>query len=387
MGGSLQTGLRSASLVRMCAANFTLSASCYLFVSLLCGRETATGGRAMLCGMAQAAFFVGMLLPGPFCARLMENCSRKRIFLRAALLLALTAAVPLHAVPAWLRLIAFGAQGILFGVAQVALGGTLVNDLLVPERRTAAGILYARCGRLAWPAGWVAGLLLLARFPAHYGLAAAAGGCLMAWLLIAPQKVPLKAPLNVPRLSLDRFWQTEAWPLFLAALCVSVPAGMWTAGLTTLRSGALLLGGLMLGDGLRQILFRRTDDRFEMAVALTLAATGWVLSGGASVPATLAAPLLFGAGTALSASCLLHSFMTLSGHCRRGTSQNTCLLSWFMGLPLGLLMACAGASPQVCGLLLAALLLIYYLFFLHGWHARYRKSCADKNSDGPYCAQ
>lgn len=360
MGGSLQSGLRSASLFKMCAANFMLSASCYMLVSLLCGRETATGGRAMLCGMAQAAFFVGMLLPGPFCARLVETCSRKWLFLHAALLLALTAIVPLHAAPEWLRLIVFGGRGILFGVAQVALGGTLVNDLLASERRTAAGILYAGCGRLAWPAGWMAGLLLPVRFPTHYCLAAAAGGCLLAWMLVAPLKVPLKAPLNVPRLSLDRFWQTEAWPLFLAALCVSVPAGMWMAGLSTLRACALLLGGLMLGGGLRQTLFRRTGDRLEMTAALTLTVAGWVLSSGDSIPAILAAPLLFGAGTSLSASCLLHSFMTLSGHCRRGTSQNTCLLSWFMGLPLGLFVVCAGASPLVCGLLLAAILLFYY---------------------------
>lgn len=384
MGGSRPAGIWSASLVRMCAANFMLSASCYMLVPLLCGRETYTGGHAMPCGMALAAFFAGMLLPGPFYARLVETCSRKRLFLRAALLLAMTVVLSLYAVPERLRLAVFPVQGILFGTAQMALGGTLVNDLLASDRRTAAGILYAACGRLAWPAGWMAGLLLPTRFPSHYGLAAAVGGCLLAWILIAPLKVPLKAPLNVPLLSLDRFWQTEAWPLFLAALPVSVSAGMWMAGLSALPSCALLLGGLVLGEVLRQALFRRTDDRLEMTAGLLLIAAGWALPTDGTVPPSLVGQLVFGAGTGISTARLLKCFMSLSGHCRRGTAQNTCLLSWFLGLPAGLLIASAGAVLSVCGLFSALLALLYYLLFVRRWYLRFRKYRAEHSGDGSY---
>lgn len=386
MEGNRANSLWSAPFAKICVANFALCVSFYTLIPQLWKRAAETGGGAMLCGMVLAAFSFGMILLGPFYSRWVEAYSRKRIFLRAALLSG--AVVWSYSMPLvqWQAAGFALVQGMLFGVAQMALGGTLVNDLLPSELRTAGDNLYMWSGRMAWPAGWMAGLWLSAHVPFQYGLGVAAACCVAAWLLIVPLRVPLKAPVSVPRFSLDRFWQTEAWPLSVSALLVSVPAGMLMATGPSLRLCALLGVGLAAGCWSQQVAFRDADERAGVVAGAIFSAMGlllWHFRGEAGAMSGFA---LLGLGLGLSSARLLMFFLRLSGHCRRGTAQNTFLLSWHIGFAAGFLLAAFGLPPFAAGISLSAALLLYYLLFMHRWYTRYRKARAEADSDSPFCA-
>lgn len=386
MEANRANSLWSAPFAKICAANFALCASFYMLIPLLWKRAADTGGDTMLCSMVLVAFSFGMLLLGPFYSRWVEAYSRKRIFLRTALLSGAVVWCHSWACEPW-QTAGFGlVQGMLFGVAQMALGGTLVNDLLPSDLRTAGDNLYVWSGRLAWPAGWMAGLWLSVHFPFHYGLGMAMTCCVVAWLLIVPLRVPLKAPVSVPRFSLDRFWQTEAWPLAISALLVSVPAGMLMATGPSLRLCALLAAGLAAGCWSQQVAFRDADERAGVVAGAIFSAMGLLLWNFRGEAGAMSGFALLGLGLGLSSARLLMYFLRLSGHCRRGTAQNTFLLSWHIGFALGFLLAARGASPFATGISLSIALLPYYLLFVHRWYTRYRKARAETDSDSPFCA-
>ena len=79
--------------------------------------------------------------------------------------------------------------------------------------------------------------------------------------------------------------------------------------------------------------------------------------------------LLFGIGTGLLSARLLMYFLKLSGHCQRGTSQNTHFLGWRLGFAVGVVAGITINNNSIIyiSFVLLAILFAIYLILIHPW--------------------
>lgn len=386
----------------MCLANFLVCTYLFSLFTLFFYSHAQAPRQSvgmMLC------FTVGMFVPGPFNSFMVERYKRKSLYLESILaILLLDVFVFAQGLSGGVLVYgAFLLTGIAFAVAQNTLGNTLVNDLLASDKRTKGDNLYSWYGRLGLPAGWLLALLLLRcssgalrlggfTLPtfsinnclAHYIIAAPA---VLAFILILALNVPLKAPVSSALFSLDRFWRPSAWPLFLMTLVAAAIEGIIVgmtfrlAGFNALHDGLYLSGGFLLALILQHVVFVDAVERAEMVsgVILQLFALFLFLHPLAMVHNT--AFFLLGAGVGMVSARLLMYFLKLSGHCQRGTSQNTYMLGWRSGFCLGfcfaMLDAPNGKAPsdfhcvEAC-IVLCVLFLVAYLTLVCPWFNRHK---------------
>lgn len=371
--------LHSSAYVRMCVANALVCTYVFSLIPVFYART----GSLPYCAAALVLFSLGMVVPGPFNAWMMERFSRKTVYLRSLLGLALLGGL-LEISPEAALGVCF-LQGVAFSMSQNALGHTLVNDLLSSERRTAGDNLYSWYGRFGLPFGWMWGCWLANYWPAGtYWLALLPVAA--AYLLIVSLSVPVKAPVPARLLSLDRFWQPAAWPLFVMALAAAalessaVALAFWSAeGL--LDKAFFMSAGFLVALWLQRVVFAQAVDKAEMVAGavLTLAAF-WMMGHELRVVGEVAFVFL-GAGIGMLSGRLLLYFLKLCGHCQRGTSQNTYMLGWRAGIALGFLLtslALQGAGEgavalcEYAGIAVTAAYLLAYLCWIHPWFERHR---------------
>ena len=91
----------------------------------------------------------------------------------------------------------------------------------------------------------------------------------------------------------------------------------------------------------------------------------------------LIAPAFIGLGIGLIGSRFLLFFIKLSKHCQRGTSQTTYLLSWELGLGLGLFFGYNLLDMQKemileIGIGITIIILLLYRFYVHSWYVHHK---------------
>lgn len=394
--------LHNSAYLKMCMANFLVCT--YLFALFTLFFHAHIGAPLQSAAM-MLCFTAGMYVPGPFNSWAVERYSRKGLYLRSLLVILLLDIFVLACgtYPLPLSYIAFFVTGISFAVAQNTLGNTMVNDLLASEKRTKGDNLYSWYGRLGLPVGLLFALLLLrlsdgslqiAGYPLppmtmskelmHYVIALPV---VIAFLLIFFLQVPLKAPVQSPLVSLDRFWRPTAWPLFLMTLAAAAVEGavigmtFRLAGLHILHDGLYLCGGFILALLLQHVVFVDAVDRAEMVSGTILTLFALILFRHPLVMVHNVAFLLLGAGIGMMSARLLMYFLKLSGHCQRGTSQNTYMLGWRSGFCLGFCFAMIDGAGTTeldnfhcieISLALSVLFLVAYLCLIHPWFERHK---------------
>lgn len=371
--------LRNVDYVRMCVANTLVCTYAFMVYPLL---YLHTANLAF-CAGALLMFALGNALPGALNAWMMERFSRKGVYLRSLVLLMALGAVldwyPFWALPVCLL------QGVAFAMLQNALGHTLVNDLLASDKRTAGDNLYSWYGRFGLPFGWLAALWLFNEVPtAHYLLALLPAA--VAFVLIALMPVQLKAPVPAPHLSLDRYWQPNAWPLFLMSVGASALEGIAVAlafqwGDDALSRAFFMAVGFLLALWLQRVVFAEAVDKAEMVAGAVLTLGGFFMIGHELQVVSEVAYVLLGAGNGMLSGRLLIYFLKLCGHCQRGTSQNTYMLGWRFGLAAGFGFVAVAAAwmPEnaffagtVGGIVVSLVYLAAYLLLVHPWFERHR---------------
>ena len=134
-------------------------------------------------------------------------------------------------------------------------------------------------------------------------------------------------------------------------------------------------------------IFALIAERFAFSNAdlRSEAVTGMLFMGGAVLlmltrnqsSVSYIAPVLTGFGVGVIGSRFLLFFIKLAGHCQRGTSQSTFLLSWETGIGLGLVASYAMLSCErilvlwTC-LIALAVSLIFYTMFVHNWYVKHK---------------
>lgn len=374
MSIQVHNGLKSSRFINMCVANWFLHIYVYALIPLLSLQTHRLGFGIEWVGWGVLAFAIGMVLPGPFGAHLMERRSRKEVYLKALILLGPIATFGYVSAFDARHLLALQLlQGIAFGTSQTALGTTLVNDILLSKQRNKGDIIYAWAGRIGIPLGLFLGYILSLSFSMQYAYWWALVPCALSFILVAQTPVPIKAPVKVPIVTLDRFFLPSSVPLGL-----SMFAAPWTMGRiagalphTTeswlLSSAYLCLSlGVLCAFMMQLFIRRRLGQRTLVSLGYVTIIVGLLLISWPNVVVGNIGDVLLGCGIGAVSSRHLMDWVTKSAHCQRGTAQNTYMILWRWSFTLGLITSCLyGLSNLTVDACLCATSLIFYLFWTH----------------------
>jgi len=355
----------------MCLSNFMLCASMFLQFPLF--RQWADVNDTVNDGtfICAALFAVGMFISGPFNAFLVGAFQRKRVCYSAIIGLMVTSVGLTYAQTllqlAVLRLM----EGACFGILQMALGGTLINDLSVSSKRTLTDSYFLWFARLSFAPGLAIAFTLLH----FYGLSTAfAVSVLMQFLgllSLGLVKVGYDAPSHGRLFSLDRFWNKRSFPLVYNLLPVVVVQGLLLGGNIPLTFIGMLALGLFIAFVTHRTFFVEADCRADAVAGLLLIMASMLLLLLQKEPKTLYfAFTLLGVGLGWFNSRFFLYFLKLSGHCQRGTLQQTYVLTSMLGMCVGFVVVGLKTNPYLLALILSAFSLLTYLFIVHPWFLR-----------------
>lgn len=325
-------------------------------------------------GIVMGSFAIGLFLPGAFCSYLVQRYRRNLVCVWAILLMALSIVLPLYVslkgllLPIiLLRLL----QGASFGLAQMVLTSTLIIDTCESFQRTKANHSVTWFGRFALSMGPMLGILINRFFDFDYVLGISASCCLVAAVLVLLVHFPFRVPSDdVHVLSLDRFFLTSGWLLFVHLFLVSLSVGMLFSLPLNDQFYALLMVGFLLALLAQRFIFPNAELKSEVVSGLILMGASMLIL--LTSPSSLLQAPLLGLGIGIVGARFLLFLIKLSKHCRRGTSQSTFMLGWESGLAFGVGIGYTCFSDDSKKLVYTALaivagLLISYLFFLHNW--------------------
>lgn len=266
--------------------------------------------------------------------------------------------------------------GATFGLAQMVLASTLVIDTCESFQRTEANHSASWFSRFALSLGPLAGLIVSMLY-GFEGVVWGAVGCAVgALLLVKIVTFPFRTPEEgVKIVSLDRFFLTHGFILFVNLLLVTTVIGLLLSMPFEPLFYALMMGGFLLALLAQRFVFRDAELKSEIITGLflLLAALAILLVA----PASLVTPVFVGLSAGIIGSRFLLFFIKLSRHCQRGTSQSTYFLGWETGIALGLCLgyACFYEQPTTLiytALGITAVALVLYHFFTHSWFLKHK---------------
>lgn len=344
-------------------------------------------------GLVMGSFALGLFLPGPFCSYLVQHYRRNMVFMVSVLILAVSMTLPLfrlsvqHVFPAILawRIL----QGAAFGLAQMVLSSTLIIDTCESHQRTEANHSATWFGRFALSIGPMAALLLMQLSaiikPSSIPFSSMATlnvfflalvCCVVAIVLVACIHFPFRVPEdNVHLLSLDRFFLTSGWSLFINLFLVTLAVGLLMSLPVTVEAYGMVMLGFLLALLAQRFVFQDAELKSEVVSGLLLIGASLIILL-TSRYSPLTTPLL-GLGVGLVGGRFLLFFIKLSRHCQRGTSQSTFMLGWESGLAVGVGTGYYFFSGRTMEMLFVALVLdvlalLMYISWTHRWFLNHK---------------
>lgn len=342
MALQIHNHLSGSKFINMCVANWLLHIFVYAFIPIIVTHiNTTYNSDYSVAGWSVLAFSIGMFLPGPFGAHIMERRSRKSIYLRSLLLLGpITCIGYVLSNQSWQFVALQVVQGAAFGLSQTALGTTLVNDILPSKQRNKGDLIYGWAGRLGIPLGFLFGFILLLLVPIKQTYWWVLIPCALSFVLVAQTNVPIKAPVKVPIITLDRFFLPKSLPLSL-----SMFAAPWVLGF--LASSIINIGlyncfffacvaiGVLTAFLIQIFMQRRLGQKVIISLCYTLIVIALILRLQENTITACLAYIIVGCGIGGVSSRHLMDWVTKAQHCQRGTAQNTYMLSWRAIFALG----------------------------------------------------
>ena len=351
------------------AANFLLFFAFYLLLPVLPFylSEQFSADRSTI-GVVLACYTVAALCIRPFSGYLLDAFARKPLYMLSYFVF--TAIFGGYVVAGTLAL--FVAlrivHGAAFGMVTVA-GNTVVVDIMPASRRGEGLGYYGLANNIAMSFGPMAGLFMhgVYSYQTIFVVALLFGrlGLTMAGLVKTPHREPVVRDTPV---SLDRFLLLQGVPAGISLLLLSIPYGMTTT-YVAMYAQEIGMGGnpglyftfMAVGLAVSRLFSGRQVDKGRISSVIALGmflacASFFALAECGALVAwnPQAAPVVFLAiallqgvafGTMFPAFNTL--FVNLAPNDRRGTATSTYLISWDVGIGIGL--SVAGAMAQAFG--------------------------------------
>ena len=266
--------------------------------------------------------------------------------------------------------------GATFGLAQMVLSSTLIIDTCESFQRTEANHSASWFARFALSLGPLAGLIVYALDSFSSVVWGAVGCAVGALLLVKIVTFPFRTPEEgVKVVSLDRFFLTQGFLLFVNLLLVTTVIGLLLSMPSEQLFYALMMGGFLLALLAQRFVFRDAELKSEIITGLFLLVAALAIL--LVAPASPVSPVFIGLSAGIIGSRFLLFFIKLSRHCQRGTSQSTYFLGWESGIALGMCLGYACFYQQPTALIYTALgitaaALLLYHFFTHRWFLEHK---------------
>lgn len=338
---------------KVMVSNFMLFFAFYLLTPLLplyLDSEFAVDKDTI--GIVLSGYVVATFLIRPFSGYMVDCFNRKTVLLVCFFTFFICFAGYLGATTLLMFAIVRTMHGIPFGAATVA-NSTVAIDVL-PSSRRAEGIgYYGLSNNLAMAIAPSAGIYLY-KYTGSFqilfwiSLVIAFIGFLSSSTVKLPKKALKKAK---PHMDLDHFFLTRAWlmaiNICLFGLCWGVMSnyvalfGQKELGITdgtgiffAILSGGLVMSRLTGHKALRQ---GKMTSNCTQGVLLSLA--GYVMFALTLNEYTYyASALLIGLGNGRMYPAFLNMFVRVARHDQRGTANSSILISWDLGMGLGILL-------------------------------------------------
>ena len=332
-------------------------------------------------GRSMGVFGLGLYLMGALCSWLVQRYRRNVVCMWSMVALIVNIALLWYIDAMHKELAVFSIimlhrflLGATFGLAQMVLSSTLIIDTCESFQRTEANHSASWFARFALSLGPLAGLIVYALAGFRSVVLGAVGCAVCALLLVKVVTFPFRTPEEgVKVVSLDRFFLTHGFVLFINLLLVTTVIGLLLSMPFEPLFYALMMGGFLLALLAQRFVFRDAELKSEIITGLFLLVAALLIL--LVAPASPVSPVFVGLSAGIIGSRFLLFFIKLSRHCQRGTSQSTYFLGWETGLAIGLALGygCFYQQPTLLidtALALSGIALLLYHFFTHQWFLR-----------------
>ncbi len=351
--------LWNADYLKVWTANFMLFFAFYLLTPLLplFLRDVFQADKAMT-GIVLSGYTLTALLARPFSGYIVDSFSRKKVLMWCYFLFALFFAGYFITWSLLLFAIIRTVHGAPFGATTVA-NSTMAIDVLYPERRAEGIGYYGLSNNIAMAIGPSAGLYIytsLLNFNIIFTLSLATAflGLALVSSVSTRDRVPIK---KENKLSMDRFFLIEGWSEGLTIMMLSFSFGVISTYLAVysrealgITSGtgtffALLAAGLIASRIVGGRTLRNGMVVQNAQWGMTLSLFGYLLF--VAVPdmwGYYGAAIIIGLGNGHMFPAMQTMFINLAPNSRRGTANSTLLVSWDVGIGLGIVIGGAAAE-------------------------------------------
>ena len=365
-----QERLWNSNYIKVWISNFLIFFSFMLLTPLLplYMAETFEVDKDLI-GLVLSGYTLMTLITRPFSGYLVDSFPRKAVLLISYILFSALFAGYMVASTLILFALVRTLHGVPFGATTVA-NSTVAIDVLPSSRRTEGIGYYGLSNNIATAIGPTIAILIYEACQSYellfaLALIISATG----FALCSTLKLPKKQLQKRPPLSLDRFFLFKGTWLGIAMCCYSFSYGVLATYITIyckqelgMTSGSgiffmILSGGLILSRliGSRSLRKGRIVENASFGVVISL--FGYLLFAAVHNPwGYYGAALIIGLGNGHMFPAFQNMFINLASHEQRGTANSTLLVSWDIGMGLGILGG--GAIAEWMG---------YYAAFWGAW--------------------
>lgn len=344
--------LWTAEYWKVMTTNFLLFFAFYLLTPLLpIYLDAQFSADKDMIGLVLSGYVVATFLVRPFSGFVVDTFDRKKVLTLCFLFFFVCFAGYIGAGTLLMFAIVRTIHGLPFGAATVA-NSTAAIDVLPSSRRNEGLGFYGLSNNLAMAIAPSAGIWIYhatGSFELLFWLSLVLAG--MGFFMSTTVRLPRREPVPGKRkLDWDHFFLNRAWLMALNILLFGLCWGIMSnyvaiycqekLGITdgTGLFFALLSGGLVLSrlTGNKALRKGRMTHNCSQGVLLSLA--GYTLFALALGPwSYYGSAMLIGLGNGRMYPAFLNMFVTVARHDQRGTANSSILVSWDLGMGLGIL--------------------------------------------------
>lgn len=340
--------------VKVMACNFLLFFSFYLLTPLLpIYLDQQFHADKDMIGLVLSGYVVATLLVRPFSGFIVDSFNRKKVLTLCFFCFFIVFAGYVGAGTLLMFAIVRTVHGLPFGAATVA-NSTVAIDVLPSSRRNEGIGFYGLSNNIAMAIAPTAGIYIYSltdNFALLFWLSFIVA--MVGYLLSTRVRIPQRELVpNKPKLSLDHFFLGRAWMLasniMLFGLCwglLSNYVAIYGKERLDITDGTgmffmILAIALVIARIIGRNQLRQGHLTQNCTVGVLLSSVGYFLFAMSSVWGVwcyYAAPMFIGLGNGQMYPAFLNMFVKMARHDQRGTANSSILISWDLGMGLGIL--------------------------------------------------
>lgn len=379
--------------IKVMLCNFLLFFAFYLLTPLLpIYLDEQFGADKDTIGLVLSGYVVATLLVRPFSGFVVDSFDRKKVLMLCFFVFFLLFTGYVGAGTLLMFAIVRTLHGIPFGATTVA-NSTVAIDVLPSERRNEGLGYYGLSNNIAMAVAPSTGIYIYhitENFTLLFWISLFLA--FLGFICSTSVNLPKRAPVvGKPKLSLDHFFLGRAWLLAINicffGLCWGVMSnyvaiyGKQELGITdgTGVFFAILSGGLVLSRlfGAKSLRAGRMTRNASVGVCLSM--VGYCLFAFVLTPwSYYLSALMIGLGNGQMYPAFLNMFVKVARHDQRGTANSSILISWDLGMGIGILLG--GFIAELAGFRTAFYVvagmqgvgMLLFLIFTRGFFERRR---------------